>query len=42
MSKDKYIIKNCPAIYGIDDGFLCSYRKDDKMKNIVTTVPTAY
>ena len=26
----KYIIKNCPAIYGIDDGFLCSYREDDE------------
>ena len=25
-----YIIKNCPAIYGIDDGFLCSYRVDDE------------
>lgn len=33
MSKpmsDKYIIKNCPALYGIDDGFLCSYREDDE------------
>lgn len=27
---DKYIIKNCPAIYGIDDGFLCSDREDDE------------
>ena len=26
----KYIIKNCPAIYGIDDGFLCSYREDEE------------
>lgn len=24
----KYIIKNCPAIYGIDDGFLCSAGED--------------
>lgn len=27
---NKYIIRNCPAIYGIDDGFLCSYREDDE------------
>lgn len=27
---DKYIIKNCPAIYGIDDGFLCSDRNEDE------------
>ena len=27
---DKYLIRNCPAIYGIDDGFLCSYREDDE------------
>lgn len=27
---DKYIIRNCPAIYGIDDGFLCSYRQDEE------------
>ena len=27
---DKYIIRNCPAIYGIDDGFLCSDREDDE------------
>ena len=20
----KYIVKNCPALYGVDDGFLCS------------------
>lgn len=26
----KYIIRNCPAMYGIDDGFLCSYREDDE------------
>ena len=26
----KCIIKNCPAIYGIDDGFLCSYREDNE------------
>lgn len=26
----KMIIRNCPAIYGIDDGFLCSYREDDE------------
>ena len=24
-----YIVKNCPAIYGIDDGFLCSYREEE-------------
>lgn len=30
MSKDKYVVKNCPAIYGIDDGFLCSHREDDE------------
>ena len=27
-----YIVKNCPAIYGIDDGFLCSYREDEDEK----------
>lgn len=26
----KMIIRNCPAIYGIDDGFLCSYREDEE------------
>ena len=26
----KYIIRNCPAIYGIDDGFPCNYREDDE------------
>lgn len=25
-----YIIRNCPAIYGIDDGFLCSYRENEE------------
>lgn len=27
-----YVIRNCPAIYGIDDGFLCSYREDDEIE----------
>ena len=26
----RMIIRNCPAIYGIDDGFLCSYREDNE------------
>jgi len=30
MNDKKIIIRNCPAIYGIDDGFLCSYREDDE------------
>lgn len=28
----RYIVKNCPAIYGIDDGFLCSYGEDEDEK----------
>lgn len=30
MSDKKIIIRNCPAIYGIDDGFLCSYRENEE------------
>jgi len=30
MEINKYIIRNCPAIYGIDDGFLCSYRENEE------------
>lgn len=30
MRNKYFLIRNCPAIYGIDDGFLCSYREDDE------------
>ena len=32
MSDKKMIIRNCPAIYGIDDGFLCSDDNDESEK----------
>ena len=32
MKLNKYIIKNCPALYGIDDGFLCSDNNDEDEK----------
>ena len=42
MSDKKIIIRNCPAIYGIDDGFFVAIEKMKKMKNTVMTVLIAY